>query len=146
MRFPLPTGHKFGYNTTDLRFHDGSNLFEAEHLAEWQRKYAFTVDRDQPITGRYDGPTQRAVVRVQREHGILVSGNLDEDTWDALFAAPVPIVAEVPETALGSPQEPVEASGVVLDTPDAPEPQEAPQPAVEAPATRRGPGRPPKAA
>lgn len=86
MKFPLPQGHMFGLSLSgDLRVHDGSNFRDGEALAEWQRQVNLTVDRDQPVTFRFDGPTQRNAVRLQLAHGLSATAFVDEATWKAAF-------------------------------------------------------------
>jgi hypothetical protein len=86
LSFPLPHGHYFGLNPFDVRCHTGDdNWVDEARIKAWQRKYSLTWDRAQPATGRFDGPTQRAVVAVQRKLGLPVSAVLDEDTWRAVF-------------------------------------------------------------
>jgi peptidoglycan hydrolase-like protein with peptidoglycan-binding domain len=114
---PLPQGHYYGPNTGDLKSHDGSDHPADEfNIRLWQRAYALAYDRDQPITGRFDGPTQRAAVKIQRSLGLDVTAMLDAPTWEALF--------KPSETAVEAPTAPA----VVDDTPAAP---------VEAPARGR---------
>lgn len=38
-----------------------------------------------PIDGLYDTDTQEAVREFQRTRGLNVTGNVDKDTWDAIF-------------------------------------------------------------
>jgi hypothetical protein len=89
VKFPLPAGHKFAVNPWSIQVHDGSEtLHDEKCLRLWQRQYALTWDRSQPITGRFDGPTQRAVVAVQRKMGLTITAELDQATWDATFEGP----------------------------------------------------------
>jgi hypothetical protein len=113
VKFPLDVGHFFGLNPFDVRCHTGEdNWVDEARIKAWQRAYCLKVDRDQPVTGRFDGPTQRAVVRLQRSKGLPMTAVLDEDTWRALF--------EVPNATLSHAHD-VAPTGVPLAQKDAPE-------------------------
>lgn len=154
--FPLPNGHYYGPRSFDLKAHDGSaSVDDAVNIGTWQRQYSLIVDRDQPITCRFDGPTQRAVVAVQISAGLDVTATLDAPTWKAVFSsdtsggvltAPGATLADEQEPEVVKPTpEPLEASEAVEAVEDA---GEATPVASQAPANtpkdlaRRGPGRP----
>lgn len=134
MKFPLGAGHVFGVaNSYQVTVHDGSEDISHEMgLRDWQSRYKRDWDRDQPVTGRFDGPTQRACISVQRARGLNYSQVLDADTWSAVFN-PAPPAPEAPES-------PVEESGTLPPTPEPVKPPTAPLGPSNAP--RRG--RPPK--
>ena len=89
MQFPLSTGHRFGLNPFDIRFHTGDDSYDDEAaLKYWQRQYQLRWDRTHPVTGRFDGPTQRAVTAVQHAYNLTVNAELDEETWDAGLRGP----------------------------------------------------------
>lgn len=81
--FPLPAGHYYGPTGWDLVAHDGLEVRDSGPLLEWQRLYAARWDRDMVPTGVFAGPTQRAALRIQREAGLPLTGNVDEPTWIA---------------------------------------------------------------
>jgi peptidoglycan hydrolase-like protein with peptidoglycan-binding domain len=89
LKFPLPQGHFFGLNPFDVRSHTGNdNWADENNLKHWQRQYQMRWDRAGVVTGRFDGPTQRAAVAIQRDRGLPLTGVLDEDTWRAGLAGP----------------------------------------------------------
>lgn len=137
MKFPLEAGHVFGVaNPYRVTVHDGTEAVEHElGLRDWQMRYQREWDRDQPITGRFDGPTQRACMRVQRERGLVPSNVLDRDTWDAVFS----FTERAPEV-----NKPAESPADGSDTlPVVTEPVKPPTATLEAPNVPRR-GRPPK--
>lgn len=142
MQFPLPLGHKFGYNPFDISVHDCStNFAEGEHLRAFQHHCMLHWDPNLVPSGRFDGPTQKVVVEVQRVSGLVISGMLNKDTWDAAYARHAS-GESVSETPLES-TESEETAEEVVDT--TPKPVVSAQvPAAEVVATRRGPGRPRK--
>lgn len=109
MDFPLPAGHVFGPSPQLPQQHQGDenlNLFNA--MVEWQRAYNLRVDRDLPITGKFDGPTQRACTTLQRELGLPMTGVLDADTWAAVWTVEGPLPGRVPALAVQAPDAPTE--------------------------------------
>lgn len=84
--FPLPSGHRYGANPYDLAVHDGSEYGNDAHwLSLWQREYSF-YDRDLHVSGKFDGPTQRACIAVQVTCELTITSELDAPTWDALYS------------------------------------------------------------
>jgi hypothetical protein len=109
MRFPLPVGHVFGYRPNSLQWHDGSDLgADTFYLTHWQTRYQRTVDKEGVITGRFDGPTQRACIAVQQAHGLPVTAVLDEATWDALYRDKKPDPTPTMDTPILEPERPSE--------------------------------------
>jgi peptidoglycan hydrolase-like protein with peptidoglycan-binding domain len=100
MRFPLPSGHVFGLNPNSVQYHDGSDLgADTFYLTHWQSHYQRKWDREGVITGRFDGPTQRAALAVQKAGGLPLTGVVDAETWDAVFQPSRPGPAAVVELA-----------------------------------------------
>lgn len=91
--FPLPMGHMFGVSLSgDLRFHDPRyNIREAAYLRDWQTRYRSMWWSGLDVTGRYDGPTQRAAVAVQKAASLPVTGWVDWATWDAVWTSQRPV-------------------------------------------------------
>jgi hypothetical protein len=120
MNFPLPLGHWFGV-LADVQSHTGRESAADEfNLRQWQLCYMLSWDRDLPVTGRFDGDSQRACVAVQKSWGYAVTGCLDADTWRATFegprateAAAEPVRVEEDQPALKAPQNPLQG---VLET------------------------------
>jgi len=136
VKFPLPLGHAFGHNPYDLQMHDGSDHVGDSHwLTQWQQRYLFE-DREMVITGRFDGPTQRAAIAVQRSRRLPITAVVDKATWDALWATESAQNAPaVPEGTPGAP-EGSEGSGEVLAKAD-------PKERAAKITKRNGGGRPP---
>jgi hypothetical protein len=84
--FPLQSGHLFGPATGDLRHHNGAqSLTDTRDLARWQRAYQQRINSTMQVTGRFDGPTQKAAVQVQEWAGLPVTGTIDQATWEAVW-------------------------------------------------------------
>lgn len=89
MKFPLSNGHSFGPNPLDVRSHDGNDsLHDQKGLTHWQRRFQLLWNREAPVTGRFDGPTQRACLTVQREYELPMTAVLDAETWAACLKGP----------------------------------------------------------
>jgi hypothetical protein len=88
-KFPLPEDHVYTWGANP-RFHDGTVAYEGLWLASAQRalrqRWSCT---DITITGRLDLPTQKAVCKVQTTIGHTPNGELDRETWDAIYTYPV---------------------------------------------------------
>lgn len=155
MKFPLPAGHTFGVaNPYQIQVHDGSEAVEHTlAIRDWQLRYKAEWDRDQPVTGRFDGPTQRACIAVQRARGLNYSQVLDADTWDAVFSGgapspelfsktePAPEVNAPADSPSESTESPETGLASVPATVEAVKPSTAPSGPFAAPRPR---GRPPK--
>lgn len=124
MKFPLPAGHWFGLNPYDVKVHDGNDSWADEaNLKHWQRKFGLLWDREMPVTGRFDGPTQRACLRIQHEFGLPVTAVLDEDTWRAMFDGPKGAVSAEHDVPVGgSTPERVEAPEAIQTPGTSPSP------------------------
>lgn len=98
--FPLPQGHLYGVSLSgDLRFHPGrNNLVDSTHLRTWQSRYRSYWWSGLELTGRFDGPTQRAAVKVQQAAQLPVTGWIDRDTWMAVWTAQRPAPKPVDTT------------------------------------------------
>jgi hypothetical protein len=70
---------------------------DAHALTLWQQRYLLREDREMVVTGRFDGPTQRAAIALQRKLGLPITALVDNATWDALWAT------ETAENAPGIP-------------------------------------------
>lgn len=102
MKFPLPMGHVYGVNPYSIQHHRGDTITEVLALKAFQARAALVLDADLKVTGQYDGPTQRVVADIQRSNALLVTAELNQPTWDALWSTeraqnPVPIVPATPE-------------------------------------------------
>ena len=159
MKFPLPQGHKFGPQALalDVRFHPAKELAEQAALTQWQHHVMLYWLPSLRPNGFYDGPTQAAVIEVQRVSGINLTGWLDQDAWEATFKRGS---NETPqETALESTESDENPEGVPQGTPenqdaqngsdaveagpgvDSPERRFDPASPVTVAEMRRGPGR-----
>lgn len=88
----LPQGHSFGPMTGDLRYHDArTSLVESRCVTAWQQQYRQRWHFLFPVTGIYDGATQKACVKVQQEAHLPVHGRLDKETYDAVWAVTPPV-------------------------------------------------------
>ena len=143
----------------DVRFHDAHEPAEKLALMEWQHHVMLHWQPSLLKSGAYDGPTQAAVLEIQRVSGQHQTGYLDADCWGATFSRPVNQRPQ--ETALESTESDENPEGVPQGTPEK-EPAQNRSEAVEAgpgvdsperrfdPASsatvpeRRGPGRPRK--
>ena len=85
--YPLPVGHVFGPRSYfDLQHHTG--IDDAGHyigMMAWQARYNKVFRQNIPISGRYDGPTQGAIINAQNHYRIPCSGCLDRELWELLW-------------------------------------------------------------
>lgn len=91
--YQLQAGHLYGPTSGDLRYHSGADsLTDLRNLARWQRAYVERVQRGprMQVTGRFDAPTQAAVVHVQQLAGLPVTGTIDQATWEAVWTVERP--------------------------------------------------------
>lgn len=124
MKFPLPMGHKFGPNTTDLRIHDGrGGIADASSLTQFQHHLMLHWGGQTP-SGVFDAGTQRLACEIQRVSGFPISGYLDEGTWLAAVGRGGVSDETAPETALRSTESDENPLGV-------PSPTIAPEEPVE---------------
>lgn len=114
--FPLPAGHVFGVRPGDLQTHDGRDFSDARQLATWQRAYRARWDSSfSSDSGRFDGPTQRAVLAVQRVLGVPCTLLLGESEWRAVWEQTGgPIPSETPHV----PPPELVVHGSTIDGPD----------------------------
>lgn len=104
--FPLPAGHVFGPTCGDLSVHDGRQVFDSQHLRQWQNAYCGRWRRPQATpTGLFDGPTQRGVAEVQTVLGLPVTGRLGADEWAAVWEREPPTKPEPPPKPEPTPTE-----------------------------------------
>lgn len=149
VKFPLPFGHRFGPKalTLDIRFHDpASNPADQLTFHEFQQEIRRCWRSDLKPSGMFDGPTQRAVLEVQRVSGLLLTGWVDEETWNAVYSRE-PLDETAPETPLESTETDENPEGVSQGGSES-EPVSDGSELIVIPATsplvKRGPGRPPK--
>lgn len=87
-RFPLPESHCFA-NVWHERCHTGEDVLDRVRLraAQQRLRSAWGMKTVDPGS-MYDGPTATAVAAVQHTAHLPVTGWLDKETWDTIFAGP----------------------------------------------------------
>jgi len=91
-RWPLLPDHLFAPTSYDLRHHTGrESLTDLQAVARWQRAYNQRHSPSRPITvnGIFDGPTQKAVIWIQKRAKLPVTGTIDRYTWEAVWQLPM---------------------------------------------------------
>lgn len=96
-KYPLPFGHVFGPLHNSLSHHNGNNFQDAMALKQWQQRLRGQWRQSYlQVTGLYDGPTQRAVLRVQDVASLPRTGVLGPREWSAAWTHELPTKPKLP--------------------------------------------------